>query len=102
MYKRGGWMAQGNKLVRHHDIREEIYHMGQGRTTPISMTHVYGHNRLVYNEADTLAKVGVALSTSRGVSGTCRRVFERRPDESKPGVGESSDRPSASVTPQYT
>ena len=28
-----------------------------------SMTHVYGHNRLVYNEeADALAKAGAALS----------------------------------------
>ena len=37
--------------------------MCQGRTAPISMTHVYGHKRLVYNEeADALAKVGAALS----------------------------------------
>ena len=62
-YKRRGWMAQGKKPVRHHDIWEEIYRMCQGRTTPISMTHVYGHNKLVYNvEADALAKAGAALS----------------------------------------
>ena len=37
--------------------------MCQGRTTPISMTHVYGHNRPVYNEeADALAKARAALS----------------------------------------
>ena len=44
-------------------IYEEIYHMCQGRRTPISMTHIYGHNWLVYNEeADALAKAGAALS----------------------------------------
>ena len=32
------------------------------RTAHISITHVYGHNSLVYNEeVDTLAKAGVAM-----------------------------------------
>ena len=42
---------------------EEIYQLYQDRTTPIPMTHVYGHNKLVYNEeADAFAKAGAALS----------------------------------------
>ena len=37
--------------------------MCQARTAHISMTHVYGHNRLVYNEeADALAQAGAAMS----------------------------------------
>ena len=63
MYKCRGWMAQGKKPVRHHDIWEQIYRLYQGRTAPISVTQVYGHDRLVYNEeADALAKAGAALS----------------------------------------
>ena len=63
LYKRKGWMAQGKKPVRHHDTWEEIYQPYYGRTPPISMTHVYGHKRLVYNEkADALAKAGAVLS----------------------------------------
>ena len=58
-----GWMVQGKKPVRHHDVWEDIYQMCQAKTSRISMTHVYGHNRLVYNEeADTLAKAGAAMS----------------------------------------
>ena len=39
-----------------------MYQISQAKTAHISMTHVYGHGRLVYNEeADTLAKAGAAM-----------------------------------------
>ena len=56
-------MAQGKKPVRHHDMWEDIYQICQARIARMLMTHVYGRNRLVYNEeADTLAKAGAAMS----------------------------------------
>ena len=62
VYEHRGWMAQGKKPVRHHDVWEDIYQMCRARIAHISMTHVYGHNKLVYNEeADTLAKAGAAM-----------------------------------------
>ena len=63
LYKRRGWMTQGKQPLRHHDILEDVYQLYQARRAPMSVTHVYGHNRLVYNEeADTLAKAGAARS----------------------------------------
>ena len=56
-------MAQGKKPVRHHDVWEDIYQICRASIAHISMTHVYGHNKRVYNEeADTLAKAGAAMS----------------------------------------
>ena len=63
VYKHKGWMAQGKKPVCHHDVWEDIYQMCQTKIAHISTTHVYDHNRLVYNEeADTLGKAGAAMS----------------------------------------
>ena len=56
--------------------------MCQARTTHTSMTHVCGHNRLVYNEeADTLAKAGAAMlkvRRPRRVRGVPHAVATRR------------------------
>ena len=61
-------MAQGKKAVRHH-VWEDILRLLQGRTLPVSMAHVYGHNKLVYNnDADDLAKARAARSKVHGVS----------------------------------
>ena len=62
-------MAQGKKPVRHHDVWEEIFQLLQGRAALVSMTHVYGHNKLVYHDAaDDLAKARAARSTVHGAS----------------------------------
>ena len=64
LYKRRGWMAKGKQPVRHHDIWEDIYQLLQGWIALVSITHVYGHNTLVYNDAtDALARAGAAKST---------------------------------------
>ena len=56
-------MAQGKKPVRHHDVWEDISLLLQDKAAPVSMTHVYGHKTLVYNDAvDDLAKAGAARS----------------------------------------
>ena len=56
-------MTQGKKPVRHHDIWEEVLSLIRSRTALMTVTHVYGHNRFVYNEAtDELAKAGAAQS----------------------------------------
>ena len=69
LYKRRAWMTQGKKPVRHHDVWEGILWLLQDRTAPVSMTHVYGHNKLVYNDtADDLAKAGAARSMVHRVS----------------------------------
>ena len=63
LYKRRGWMTQGKRPVRHHDIWEEVLSIIRSTTAPVTMTHVYGHNKIVYNEAaDELAKAGAAQS----------------------------------------
>ena len=63
LYHRRGWMAQGKKPVRHHDIWEDILQLQGARSAPLSVTHVYGHNKISYNEAaDGLAKAGAARS----------------------------------------
>ena len=63
LYKRREWVTQGKKLVRHHDIWEEVLSIIRSRTAPLAVTHVYGHNKIVYNEAaDELAKAGAAQS----------------------------------------
>ena len=63
LYKRRGWMAKGKKPMRHHDIWEEVYQSLEFRTAPLLMTHVYGHNKNVYNDAaDALARAGAAKS----------------------------------------
>ena len=48
LYKRRNWIAKGKQPVRHHDIWEEINQSMQSRIASVSMTHVYGHNKLVY------------------------------------------------------
>ena len=64
LYKRQGWVAKGKHPVRHHDIWEDVCQLLQCRTTPMSMTHVYGHNKPVYNDAvDALARAGAAKSS---------------------------------------
>ena len=64
VYKRRGWMAKGKQLVRHHDIWEDIYQLLQARAAIVSITHLYGHNKLIFNEAaDALARAGAAKST---------------------------------------
>ena len=69
LYKRRAWMAQGKKPVKHHDVWEDILVLLHNRTAPVSMTHVYGHNKLIYNEAtDALAKAGAARSTMHRVA----------------------------------
>ena len=61
--KKRGWMTQGKKLVRHHDIWEEVLSIIRSRCAPVTVTHVCGHNKIVYNEAvDELAKEGAAQS----------------------------------------
>ena len=47
LYKRRAWLAQGKKPVKHHDVWEDILLLLQDRTAPVSMTHVYGHNKMV-------------------------------------------------------
>ena len=42
---------KGKQPVRHQDLWEDICQLLQGRTTPVSVAHVYGHNKLVYNDA---------------------------------------------------
>ena len=62
-------MAQGKKPVRHHDVWEEFLFLLQDRIALVSMIHVYGHNKLIYNEAtNALAKAGAARSTVHSVS----------------------------------
>ena len=66
-------MARGKKPVRHHDVWEEILQeilqLLQGRGAPMCMTHVYGHNKLVYSDtADYLAKAGAARCTVHRIS----------------------------------
>ena len=52
----GGWQRAKNP-VYHHDVWEEVYQLLECRTAPVSVTHVYGHNRIMYNNAvDALAK----------------------------------------------
>ena len=64
LYNRRGWMAKGKQPVKHHDIWEDIYQSLQARAATVCVTHVYGHNKLVYNEAaDALARAGAAKST---------------------------------------
>ena len=64
LYKRHGWMAKGKQPVRHHDIWEDMYLLLQTGAAIVSVTHVYGHNKLIYTEAaDALARAGVAKST---------------------------------------
>ena len=66
LYKRRGWIAKGKEPVRHHDIWEDIYQLLQTRAATESVTHVYGHNKLMYNEAaDAPARVGAGKSTVR-------------------------------------
>ena len=63
LYKRRRWMSQGKKLVRHHDIWEEVLSIIRGRSASVTVTHIYGHNKLVYSDtADELAKAGAAQS----------------------------------------
>ena len=95
VYKHRGWMVQGKKPVRRYDMWEDIYHMCQAKTTHISMTQVYGHKRLLYNEeAETLAKAGAAMSKVHRprLSGTFHMAVQCPPNENRPGVGESRDR----------
>ena len=55
-------MTQGMKPMRHHDIWEVLSIIRSG-TAPVTVTHVYGHNKIAYNEtADELAKAGAAQS----------------------------------------
>ena len=61
-YKHRGWMAQGKKPVRHHDVWEDIYQMCQASTAHISMTHVYGHKKRVYNEKWAPRQRGAAMT----------------------------------------
>ena len=69
LYKRRAWIAQGKRPVGHHDVWEDILFLLQDRATPVSMTHVYGHNKFIYNEAvDALAKAGAARSTVHRVA----------------------------------
>ena len=69
VYKRGASMAQGKKPIGHQDVWEEILQLLQCRRAPVSMTHVYGHNKLVYNDAaDDLAKARAARSTVHRIS----------------------------------
>ena len=57
----------------------ENFQLLQGRRALVSMTHVYGHNKLVYNNAaDGLAKVGAARSTVH------RASWPRGPAEGEP------------------
>ena len=64
LYKCRGWMAKCKQPVSHHDIWEDICHLLQGTIASVSVTHVYGHNKLVYNEAaNALARAGAAKST---------------------------------------
>ena len=47
----------------HHDIWEEVLNLIHCRSAPVTVTHVYGHNKIVYNDAaDELAKAGASLS----------------------------------------
>ena len=63
LYKRRGWMSQGKKQVGHHDVWEEVLSLIQCRSAPVTVTHVYAHNKVVYNDAaDELAKAGASLS----------------------------------------
>ena len=79
LYKRRAWMAKGKKPVRHHDVWEEILLLSRHRRMPVSMTHVYGHNKLVYNDAaDDLAKGGAARSTVH------RILWPKGPPEGEP------------------
>ena len=64
LYKRCGWMAKGKQLVRHHGLWEDIYQLLQARAATMSVTHVYGHNKLIYNKvADAPARARAAKST---------------------------------------
>ena len=63
LYKHRGWVAKGKHPVRHHDIWEDVYQLLPCRRAPMSMMHVYGHNKPVYNDpVDALAIVGAAKS----------------------------------------
>ena len=63
LYTRHAWITQGKKPVGHQDVWEENFQLLRGRTAPVSMTHVYGHSKLVYNDAaDGLGKAGAARS----------------------------------------
>ena len=56
-------MAKGKQLVSHHNIWEDIYQLLLSKTALMSMTHVYGHDKLVYYDAaDALARGGAAKS----------------------------------------
>ena len=56
-------MVKGKKPVRHRDIWEEVYQLLECRTAPPSVTHVSGHNKIVYSDAtDALARAGAAKS----------------------------------------
>ena len=48
LYKGRAW---GKKPVRRHDIWEDILLFLQDRTALVCMTRVYGHNKLIYNDA---------------------------------------------------
>ena len=55
-------MTKGKKLVWHHDIWEEVLWIIRS-IPPVTVMHVYGRNKIVYNEAaDELAKAGAAQS----------------------------------------
>ena len=57
LYKRRAWMAQGKKPVKRHDIWEDILLLLLDRAAPVSMTHVYGDNKLIhYDTVDAPAK----------------------------------------------
>ena len=64
IYKCRKWVVKGKQPFRHHDIWEDIYQSLQSKIALVSMTHVYGHNKLVHNDAaDELARAGAAKST---------------------------------------
>ena len=65
LYERRNWVAKGKQPVRRHDIWEDIYQSLQSKTALVSMTHVYGHNKLVYNNAADARAKSTVHKTSR-------------------------------------
>ena len=86
-YKHRGWMAKGKNPVYHHNVWEEVYQLLECRTAPVSMAHVYGHNRIMYNDAvDALAKAGAAKSK-------VHKIVRPKvaPDDAPPGKKAKAD-----------
>ena len=72
-----GWRKVSSQLGT--DIWEDIYQLLQGRIASVSVTHVYGHNKLKYNDAaDALARAWAAKSTVH------KTVRPRGPTDDKP------------------